>query len=287
MNRKDVQLILKKLNIVPTKALGQNFLIDNNTRDIIINLAQVSKNDIILEIGPGLGALTEKLAENAKKVYAIEIDSRLSAFLKNKFCNYNNLTIINGDILQNDIPNHNKVVSNLPYTITGRILEKVFFKEKPPQGILTIEKAIADRIFSKGNYKNLSRITISVNTFMNPIEKHMLSRNSFYPTPNIDLTLIKLFPREKIDEFLIENNKRKFYLNILGGIMPFKNKNLSNALELFVKKKLHLDLNKKAILSILDKNNIGDNKVYSYSVSDFVNISKIFYDKLELKGICE
>lgn len=287
MNRKDVQLILKELNFKPTKHLGQNFLVDNTTRDIIMNQARVSKNDIILEIGPGLGALTEKLVENAKKVYAIEIDSRLSTFLKNKFSNYNNITIINGDILQIDIPDHNKVVSNLPYKITGPILEKIFFKKNPPQGILTIEKAIADRIFSQKNYKTSSRITISVNTFMKPIEKQKISRSSFYPTPNIDLTLINLSPNENIDKFLMDTYKRSFYLKIIGGIMPFKNKNLANALELYLKKKLNLDLNKKDILNILEQNNIDDNKVYSYSISDLVNISKIFYDKIGLKGKCD
>lgn len=287
MNRKEVQLILKELNFVPTKHLGQNFLVDNTTRDIIINQAQVSKNDTILEVGPGLGALTEKLVENAKMVYAIEIDSFLSTFLKSKFSNYDNLKIINGDILKINTPDHNKVVSNLPYTITGPILEKIFFKENPPQGILTIEKAIADRIFFQNNYKNFSRITISVNTFMNPIEKVKISRNSFYPTPNIDLSLINLSPKIKIDNFLIDSEKRSFYLKFLGGILPYKNKNLANALELYVKKKLYLDLNKKDIFNILQQNHIENNKVYSYNIDDFLKISKIFYENIRLKGTCE
>jgi len=287
MNKKDVQLILKKLDITPSKQLGQNFLINNTTRDIIINRAQVSKNDIILEIGPGLGALTEKLVENAKKVYAIEIDSRLSTFLKNKFSNFDNLEIINDDSLNIDHPFHNKVVSNLPYTITGPILEKLFFKEKPPQGFLVIEKVIADRIFYQDNYKNLSRITISVNTFMRPIKKYKISRYSFYPTPNIDLTLVNLSPNDKIDKFLGDEYKRTFYLKILGGIMPYKNKNLANALELYIKKKLNLDLNKKDIYNILEQNNVENNKVSSYSISDFVKISKIFYEKIGLKGKCD
>ena len=287
MNKKDVQLILKKLDITPSKQFGQNFLINNTTRDIIINRAQVSKNDIILEIGPGLGALTEKLVEKAKKVYAIEIDSRLSRFLKNKFSNFNNLEIINDDILNIDHPFHNKVVSNLPYTITGPILEKIFFKEKPPQGFLVIEKVIADRIFYQDNYKNLSRITISVNTFMRPIKKYKISRYSFYPTPNIDLTLVNLSPNDKIDKFLGDEYKRTFYLKILGGIMPYKNKNLANALELYIKKKLNLDLNKKDIYNILEQNDLENNKVYSYSISDFVKISKIFYEKIGLKGKCD
>ena len=210
MNRKDVQLILKELNIVPKKQLGQNFLVDNTTRDIILNQAQVSKNDIILEIGPGLGALTEKLVETAKKVYVVEIDSRLSSFLTDKFSDYQNLEIINGDILKINLPIHNKIVSNIPYKITGPILEKVFFNKDPPHGILTIEKTIADRIFSHEAYKTKSRITISVNTFMKPIKKHKISRNSFYPIPNIDLALVNLFPRERVDKFLIKDYQRTF-----------------------------------------------------------------------------
>jgi 16S rRNA (adenine1518-N6/adenine1519-N6)-dimethyltransferase len=287
MNRKDVQLILKELDIKPTKRLGQNFLVNTKTRDIIISQADVSENDIILEIGPGLGALTEKLAEKAREVYAIEIESRLCTFLKKKFSNYNNLKIINGDILKIDIPDHNKVVSNLPYSITGPILERIFFKENPPQGVLIIEKAIADRIFSFNGYKNISRITISVNTFMSPIKKYRIPRNSFYPTPNIDLTLITLSPNNEIDKFLVNPNKRSFYLKILGGIMPFKNKNLVNALELFMKKKMHIDLNKREIIDILEQNNIGNNKVYSHSIRDFVKISKILYDKIELERISD
>ena len=281
MNRKDVQLILKELNIIPKKRLGQNFLIDNATRDIIIKQAQISKNDIILEIGPGLGALTEKLVETAKKVYAVELDSRLSSFLTDNFSDYQNLKIINGDILKINIPEHNKVVSNIPYKITGPILEKVFFNKDPPHGILTIEKAIADRIFSYETYKTLSRITMSVNTFMKPIKKHKISRNSFYPTPNIDLALVNLSPRQSIDKFLINDFQRTFYLKILEGIMPFKNKNLANALELCIKKKLKLNLNKRDILNILEQNKIENNKVYSYKVSNFVEISKIFYNKIE------
>ncbi len=280
MNRKDIQLILKELNIVPKKRFGQNFLIDNATKDVIIKQAQISKDDIILEIGPGLGALTENLVKTAKKVYAVEIDSRLSSFLTNKFSDCQNLKIINGDILKINIPDHNKVVSNIPYKITGPILEKVFFNKNPPQGILTIEKAIADRIFSYETYKTSSRITISVNTFMKPVKKYKISRNSFYPIPNIALALVNLSPRESIDKFLINDYQRRFYLKILEGIMPFKNKNLANALELYTKKKLKLNLNKKDILNILEQNNIENNKVNTYKVSNFLEISKIFYNKI-------
>ena len=127
MNLREVKLILKQLNIYPTKQLGQNFLIDKNTVNKIISVAEVSENDVILEIGPGLGALTEELAVLSKKVYAIEIDHRLCSFLNEKFSKYDNVEIIHGDILKIENPIHDKVVSNIPYTITGPIFEKIFY----------------------------------------------------------------------------------------------------------------------------------------------------------------
>ncbi len=282
MYSKNIRLILKELNLIPSKRLGQNFLINNITRNFILDQAQLLKNDIILEIGPGLGALTEKLVEKAKKVYAIEIDLKLVTFLKKKFSPIDNLEIIHENILNVDMPFHNKVVSNLPFTITGPILEKVFFKENPPEGILTIEKNIADRIFFKDDYKGLSRITISVNSFMNPLKKFKIPRNSFYPTPNIDLNLIVLSPKEKINSFLNEDETRSFYLKFLGGIMPYKNKNLVNALELYIKKKLKLNLNKNNIINILHEYNIENKKVYSYKIAQFLEISEIIYERLKL-----
>ncbi|MFX1597210.1 MAG: ribosomal RNA small subunit methyltransferase A, partial [Promethearchaeota archaeon] len=118
MNRREIRLILKQLEIMPNKQLGQNFLIDKNVINRIILLSEVSKNDIVLEVGPGLGALTEQLIKSVNKLYAIEIDKRLYSYLSQKFSNFNNIEIINGDILEIDIPFHNKIVSNIPYKIT-------------------------------------------------------------------------------------------------------------------------------------------------------------------------
>ena len=147
MNRREVELILKNLNIKPNKKLGQNFLTDKNITKKIISVSEISQNDIILEIGPGLGIITQELVNLVKKIYAIEIDHRLYSYLNDKFSTYDNVEIIHGDILKVEIPKHNKVISNIPYTITGSILDKIFFRINSPVGILTIEKSIADRIF--------------------------------------------------------------------------------------------------------------------------------------------
>lgn len=281
MNLREVKLILNKLKVGPDKRLGQNFLIDNNIIEKVITKSELLRDDIILEIGPGLGALTEKIVEKVRKVYAIEIDQRLCSYLENEYSNYNNIEIINADILNVDVPFHNKVVSNIPYNITGPIFEKIFYNSNPPEGIMIIEKKIADRISYDGTYENFSRITISFNAFMKLKERYIISRNCFFPMPNIDLSLIKISPREEINQFLLNDDNRYFYLKFITGVMPYKNKNLLNALEIFLKNKKIIDLNKEGISQILDKNNYSNRKVFSLHIDDFIKLSKIFYSLKE------
>lgn len=283
MNYTEVKLILSKLNLRPKKHLGQNFLIDDNLLKKIILLSEVSKDDIVLEIGPGLGALTEPLIKKARKVYAIEIDSTLSTYLSEKLSVYDNCEIVNNDVLKVDIPPHNKVISNIPYTITGPIFEKVFFKQDPPQGILVIEKKIANRIFLTGNYKMFSRITVCVNSYLKPVSNVDVSKNSFYPAPKIDLNLIKLVPKEKLHPFLLEKKKASFFLKFIAGIMPYKNKNLVNALSIFLKANKVNNFNKERISSILYEKNYGNDKIFSYTIEDLTDICNLFYTEKFIK----
>jgi 16S rRNA (adenine1518-N6/adenine1519-N6)-dimethyltransferase len=277
MNIRDVQLILKQLNIKPNKKLGQNFLTDINILKKIIKLSELSQNDVVLEIGPGLGILTYNLAKIVKKVYAIEIDHRLYSYLNEEFSIYDNVEIIHGDILKFEVPDHDKVISNIPYTITGPILDRLFFKIHPPVGILTIEKNIADRIFLLENYKNFSRISVSVNTFMKPVLKSTIPRNSFYPVPKIALSLIKLIPREDFNPFFMKKKSIEFFLKFLRGIMPYKNKNIANAIELFFKTQEDIQYEKEVIQLILQKNSYENKKVFKFEIDDFTQICKLFY----------
>ena len=276
MDFKDLQRILFQLDFKPKKHLGQNFIIDTNIIHKIINLSNVTPEDIILEIGPGLGGLTDVLVEKAKKVYAIETDPILSKYLVEKFSNQNNIEIIPGDILKVEIPFHTKVVSNIPYKITGPILETIFFKKNPPQGILTIENSIAVRLFLSQNYKDLSRISIGLNTFMKPISKYVIPRVSFFPIPKIDLALIKLIPKENLDPSLHEQESIKLYLKLIAGVMPYKNKNIVNALHLFFKVNKNNTFTKEKIRNILEQNNLENKKLFNYKIDEFIELNKIF-----------
>jgi len=277
MNKTKIQLTLKQLNLIPKKSLGQNFLIDKNVAKKIITESELTNDDIVLEIGPGLGALTRLLVNVVNKVYAIEIEPQFCHYLSETFSEYRNLEIINNDILKTDLPIHNKVVSNIPYSISGPIMEKIFFRENAPLGILTIEKALADRIFSKENYKKISRISITVNSFMEPVSKFNISRNCFYPTPKIDMTVVKLKPRKNLNPFLLENESKKFFLKFIAGVMPYKNKSIANALELFFKYKNDYSFKKEEILRILRSNNYENIKVFKLKIEEFINLSKLFY----------
>ncbi|MFW9969750.1 MAG: 16S rRNA (adenine(1518)-N(6)/adenine(1519)-N(6))-dimethyltransferase RsmA [Candidatus Odinarchaeota archaeon] len=277
MNSREVQLILKTLNVKPNKNLGQNFLTDKNILKKIISISELSTNDVILEIGPGLGSITEELVKSVKKIYAIEIDYRLYLYLNEKFSIYDNVEVIHGDILKIEIPNHNKVISNIPYKITGPILEKVFFRKESPIGILSVQKSIADRIFFSSSYKNFSRISVNVNTFMEPVSRLHISQQSFYPKPKIPLSLIKFIPRDPIDPFFFKEEHIKFFLKLISGIMPYKNRNIVTAIYLFYKTQEDRMYTKEDILMVLRKNDFKNEKVFKFKIDEFTEISKLFY----------
>jgi len=277
MNKKDVRVILKELGLIPDKKLGQNFLIDKKLLAKIISISEISERDVILEVGGGLGTLTSELAKKSKKVIVYELDYVLYQHLQKNFSKYKNVKIINQDILKAEIPNHNKIVSNIPYTITGSLFEKLFYKEEPPSGVLIIEKSIADRIFYPSNYKNLSRITISFNSFMIPLKKIEISSNSFFPIPKIELSLIKIAPKENINPFLLNREKRKFHLRFIAGIMPYKNKNITNALDLYLKTESSIEISKEEIQKLLTANGYKNNKVFMLNLDEFIELSQLFY----------
>ncbi|MHA1485775.1 MAG: 16S rRNA (adenine(1518)-N(6)/adenine(1519)-N(6))-dimethyltransferase RsmA [Promethearchaeota archaeon] len=277
MNKSEVLLILKQLGIKPNKNLGQNFLINKNTVSKIIFESNIKRTQSILEIGPGLGALTEDLVKNSNQIYAYEIDSVLFSYLSNKFSNNENLKLFNEDILKAKIPSHDIIISNIPYSITGPIFEKVFYKPKPPRGALIIENSIAERLFNRINYKSFSRITVTFNAFMKPVRKFKISRFDFFPVPKIELALVIVEPRKEIDQMLLSDNGRTFFLKFVAGIMPYKNKNIANAVYYFIKNDKNFAYSKQDIEDFLHQNHIKNNKVAHFSVTEIVELSRKFF----------
>lgn len=183
------------------KSLGQNFLINPRILDKIVNTAEVTKDDIILEVGPGTGLLTRKLAQKSKKVIAIEKDRRLIPVLNKDLEKFPNIILIEGDILKwfPQIPEvglleNYKIVANIPYYITSHFLRMVFEKWPVPELIvLTIQREVAQRIMAKPPHMNL--LALSVQYYSEPKIVGYISRHNFRPVPKVDSVIIYLKPK--------------------------------------------------------------------------------------------
>lgn len=258
----ETKYILKKYNIKANKRLGQNFLINDNAIQEIVNAAGISAEDLIIEIGPGLGTLTSKLLEKAGKVIAVELDENMIKILKDRFKLYENFILINEDILKidlkklieenlNDLRNV-KIVANLPYYITTPIIMKLLEDRLNINSItVMVQKEVADRIAEKPGEKLSGAITYSVNYYAIPEKVTLVGKESFIPSPEVDSEVIKLNIRKeppvKVD------NEEMFFKLIKVSFMQ-RRKTLLNALT-----NSGLITNKEKLKQVLEKMNLDLN----------------------------
>ena len=203
----DLKTILKKYDLKPNKLLGQNFLIDRAVLEKIIGAADLSKKDTVLEVGPGLGILTEELAKRAGEVIAVEKDKRLVSFLQKRFDRVKNIDILQGDAMKFNSPQpplklrggegelyHYKLVANIPYYLTSHLIRKFLEAENPPaQIVLMVQKEVAQRICAKP--PEMSLLAVSVQFYAEPKIISFVSKKSFWPRPKVDSAIIKITPR--------------------------------------------------------------------------------------------
>jgi 16S rRNA (adenine1518-N6/adenine1519-N6)-dimethyltransferase len=277
MNLIDTKNTLHSIGVIPNKKWGQNFLINDLLLERITTLSDISPTDTIIEVGAGLGTLTESLAKYAGQVYAYEIDRKLFEFVHDKLSIYSNIEIINQDILNVKLPPCNKIISNFPYSMTGPLLEKLFYNSNPPTGVLIIEESIARRIFNPDTYKDFSRITITSRAFLKPVQKVKVKRTSFYPIPKIDVSVVKLSPREKLHPLLNSKEGINFFLKFAAGIMPYKNKDLHNALHLFLRN-AQVTIPKENVRQFLKLNKILLQKLSHFSTDELIEISDLVFN---------
>lgn len=234
--------VLKKYNFRFQKKFGQNFLIDSHVLDKIITAADIKDDDMILEIGPGIGTLTQLLAYNARKVVIVEIDNNLIPILEYTLKDYDNVRIINEDILKLDIAklvreeNNNrpiKVVANLPYYITTPIIMGLFEKHVPIESItVMIQKEVADRMSAGPGTKNYGALSLAVQYYSEPYLAANVPPNCFMPRPDVSsavirLTLVKDKVRVSNEETLFKlikaafAQRRKTFMNCLKNSDSF------------------------------------------------------------------
>ena len=187
--------ILRRYNLEPKKSLGQNFLFDENVLWRIVDAADIAPDDHVLEIGPGLGALTKLLAQTAVSVTAVELDDRLLPVLAEELAPYNNITVIHGDILAQNpdtlFTTPYKVVANVPYYITGAILRHLLSAQnKPTVMVLTVQKEVAERITAVP--PKMSLLAVSSQFYGRATTVTTLKAGAFWPRPDVDSAVICL-----------------------------------------------------------------------------------------------
>ena len=233
---KDTKFIMDKYHITANKNLGQNFLIDDDTVSGIVDAANVSKDDLIIEIGPGLGTLTKELLDRAGKVICIELDKRMIEILNDRFSMYDNFKVLNDDVLKVNLKEliaeekvkTTKIVANLPYYITTPIIMKLLEERLDIETItVMIQKEVADRLVTEPGTGDTGAITYAIHYYTNPKRVLEVPNTAFIPEPKVDSTVINL-EALKEPKVAVKNEEKLF--EIIKTAFMQKRKTLLNAL---------------------------------------------------------
>ena len=275
--------IMRRYNIKPNKSLGQNFLINSEVVENIVQSSDITKDDMVIEIGPGLGVLTKYLLEKAKKVVCIELDTKMVKILQDRFSEHDNIEIINTDVLKinlNEIIEKNKgeirkvkVVANLPYYITTPIIMKLIEDRLDIESItVMIQKEVADRLIEIPGGKNTGAITYTVYYYCTSKKIMEVPNTSFIPEPEVTSEIIKMDLRDKpvVD---VENPQIMF--RIIKSAFMQRRKTLLNALT-----NTKVFISKEEGLEILKKLNLSENvRAEELSIQNFADIARIITER--------
>lgn len=282
LSKKEIKKIFTSEDLKILKNLGQNFLIDKTVLDKIIGASDLDKNDVVIEIGPGLGTLTQELSARCKKVIAIEKDNKMAEMLENKIsnikCQISNTVILNDDILKINLDElikkyspdgKYKLVSNIPYYITSPIIKLFLEAEtKPELIILLVQKEVAERICAKPG--KLSILALSVQIYGEPEIVDYVDKSAFYPEPKVDSAILRIKNIEKgaPDRALKEDYKNLFRIIKIG--FSSKRKKLLNNLS------AGLNISKKESEKILTEVKINPNaRAQELKLEDWKNLEEM------------
>lgn len=268
-----IQKLLKKFQITPKKSLGQNFFISKRGAQKVIQAAELNSSDIVVEIGPGIGALTKLIAPKVGKVAAIEKDSPMIKILDHTLGEFHNIEIINQDILEfsprahNLKPHRYKIVSNLPYQLTSPVLKKFLQSSKvgPKLIVLAIQKEVAQRICGKP--PKMGRLSVFVQYWGNPKIKGYLSKTNFWPRSKVDSAILKISNISASSNLQFE---QKLFKIVKAGFSQPR-KQLINSLS------SGLNLGREETKSWLKKGGVDSTRrAQSLNVEDWINLAKSF-----------
>ena len=271
----ETKFIMKKYNITANKSLGQNFLIDDDIVENIVKSAKIEKEDLVIEIGPGLGTLTNELLKYAGKVICVELDKKMIQILEDRFRLFDNIEIINDDILKIDLNKiieeskmkHTKIVANLPYYITTPIIMKLLEEKANFESItVMVQKEVAERLCAKTGTREAGAITYGVEYYSEAEKLFLVPRNSFIPAPNVDSEVINLrIKKEKVENV---KDEEKLFKIIKYAFMQ-RRKTLINAFQ-------NAGIDKEKTKEVLNKLEINEKvRGEALTLKDFINISNL------------
>lgn len=271
--------VIKRHGFNFSKSLGQNFLIDQNIVQNIIRGAELTSEDNVLEIGPGIGTMTESLAEVAKKVVAVEIDSALLPVLKETLADFANTEVVHGDILKIDVPSllkerfegkSPKLIANLPYYITTPII-MLFLEERLPVSdlVVMIQKEVAERIYAKPGTKAYGALSIAVQYYADPTILMTVPKTVFYPAPNVDSSVLRL---KVLDAPRYPVKDEKLFFRVVRAAFSQRRKTLLNTLS------SGLSMDKATVQAILSSCGIESiRRGETLSLEEFATLSDTIY----------
>ena len=281
----ETKFIMDKYKIRANKSLGQNFLIDDNVVNEIVEGSNVNKEDLIIEIGPGLGTLTEFLLEKAQKVICIELDERMINILNDRFKLYDNFEIINKDVLKVDLQQlikhekenskikNVKVVANLPYYITTPIIMKLLEEQLDLESItVMVQKEVGDRLIAIPGDKETGAITYTVYYYAESQKILEVPNNSFIPEPEVTSEVIKLNISKNEP---VEVSDKKLMFKIIKNAFMQRRKTLVNALT-----NSKIFLNKEEGIKILKEIGLNENiRAEKLTLQNFADITNMICSK--------
>lgn len=212
------------LKLKTFKTLGQNFLLDEKIAERVVSYATLNSKDVVLEVGPGLGVLTEKIAKHAKRVIAVEKDKRLVEYLKSR--DIPNIKIIHADALKIKLPKFNKIISNLPYQISSPITFK-FLDYEFELAVLMYQQEFAQRLVAEPYSKDYSRLTVNVYYRAKCKILELVPRTAFYPRPKVDSAIISLIPHKKPPFELVNE---ELFFKLVGLCFSHRRKKIRSVL---------------------------------------------------------
>ena len=235
-NPKETIRVIQENNFTFRKSYGQNFLIDAHVLDKIVSAAEIDSDTDVLEIGPGIGTLTQYLAESAKSVTAVEIDNKLIPILEKTLAEYDNVRVIHGDILKQDIAElfegrHFKIVANLPYYITTPIIMSLLESHVPADSItVMIQKEVAERMMASPGTKDYGALSLAVQFYAEPYLAANVPPNCFMPRPNVGSAVIRL---KRLEEPPVQVKDEKLMFKLIRAAFNQRRKTLANAVKNF------------------------------------------------------